>query len=59
MVASAGEEKLLVSIYTQGVDMRTKFGGSATAAPKFPDKATSDEYASLTCRGKRFSCLKG
>ncbi len=58
-MATAAQEKLLVDIYNQGIDMRTKFGGSATSAPKFPDKVSSDKYSTLSAEYKRLESIVG
>ncbi len=59
MAATAAQEKRLVEVYTAGVDMRTKYGGSTTTAPKFPDKETADKYNALIKEYKALEAVVG
>lgn len=59
MAATAAQEQKLVQVYNQGVDMRTKYGGSTSAAPKFPDKATQDKYNGLIKEYKALEVVVG
>jgi hypothetical protein len=59
MAATAAQEQRLVQVYNDGVDMRKKYGGTATAAPKFPDKATTDKYNALIAEYKKLEAVVG
>lgn len=59
MAATAAQEQRLVQVYNDGVDMRKKYGGSTSAAPKFPDKATTDKYNGLIKEYKALEAVVG
>lgn len=59
MAATAAQEKRLVEVYTAGVDMRKKYGGSATAAPKFPTTAIAAQYNALIAEYKQLEAVVG